>query len=709
MSLKAVSCTGKKLKDSQQTKAFLMTNDFLVMITECRKQHRKCVRLDDTDLCKRCSRLQLVCLLPSTENDFDPNESVDGTKQLKRMLATVNLLQHTIHQVEVEMEWHRQRQAAYTTVFTDLDTEDSIKMGKSRITQAPLDPFCWLDDTLSESGGSSATNQSSNKDSDECCKSDESMIIDCNDRPSSATSTSSVILQSFEDRPHHQQQQQHQHQHQDRLLLKNGKEWKVSMVKGQWRIDTDITTLSGLDQLYQVLYSSPSPFQGIHLNTPIVIQACDTRTIFPLTIKLARNHLLYNTQRRALQNGDQHGLFSTPDLLIQRPKWVVDRLVYMFLKCYNPSMTFVHHATYLAYYQQLKDPLACPVTMALCSYVCCGHHNASTPGSDNNDVYYDDNGMEWFSSMMDRRAMGEYFYRQCRHTLDDIFDDPQRRLETVMAINILKRFLMNTLRVSEMRKLETIAYLICVDLKPFYQSPAHASKQVEREIYARHYAFSIWCHVAVDFFMDSISSHGDVDFIRLSILPGESEFTWKFLHLQNHFFDILLDPSVYIVYENVQKILLGDKVEMTLELILRFEQVTMKWWEQLPTDLRLCDNPYDFDNVKLIIQQTQDDTKLTLFIFFLDVAASFHYCLLKIQVKMSNNGGGDMPGMDKDVLSHIHERSLKACLDLAEMMILSVNKLDTNVGYSQCKYIWIDYSFIHCIANVNTTLLPLAD
>jgi hypothetical protein len=662
--------------------------------------------LDDTDICKRCSRLQLVCLLPSFDNDFDPNESVDGTKQLKKMLATVNLLQHTIHQVEMEMDWYRQRQTVYALDPKDLDTADSTNMGKSKITQdrLPVESLCWLDDTFSESGGSSATNQSSSKDSDDCCATDELMIIDCNDSPYSTTSTSSIIPQSYED--HHRYQHQQQQQHQDRLLLRNGKEWQISLVNGQWRIHTDITTLSGLDQLYQILHTSPSPFQGIHGKTPIIIQACDTRTIFPLTIKLARNHLLYDTKRLALQNGNHQGLYPTPDLLIQRPKWVVDRLVYMFLKCYNPSMTFVHHPTYLAYYQQLEDPLTCPVTMALCSYVCCGHHNASTPGNDNDDVYYDDNGMEWFSSMMDRRAMGEYFYRQCRHTLDDIFDEPQRRLETVMAINILKRFLMNTLRVSEMRKLETIAYLICVDLKPFYQSPSLASKRVEREMYARHYAFSIWCHVAVDFFMDSISSHDDVDFIRLSILPGESEFTWKFLHLQNHFFDILLDPSVYIVYENVQRILLGDKVEMTLELILRFEQVTMKWWEQLPTDLRLCDNPYDFDNVKLVIQQTQDESKLTLFIFFLDVAASFHYCLLKIQTKMTNNADGDMVGIDKDVLSHIHKKSLKACLDLSEMMILSVNKLDTNVGYSQCKY--LIHSFITSLMLTPMPLAPLS-
>ncbi|CAO3597672.1 unnamed protein product [Absidia cylindrospora] len=550
----------------------------------------------------------------------------------------------------------------------------------------------------------------------------DDMAMDTSDTSSISTTQQSLTrlydhqLKQQKSQPQPQQQSQGQH------LLETGKEWKITLINGHWQIDTGINTLGGLEHLSRLLYQAPpSPYPGIYFNTPIIIQPCDDRTLFPLTVKLTRNHLLYRPSNLVSLN--RLPLFPTPALLHHNPKWVIDQLVHMYLKSYNPSMTFVHQPTYLTHYQQLKNPLACPVTMAICSYVCCGHHYISTSASSSssgddvgdNDlpgIYTDgdDDGgddLKWFSSMVDRRAMGEYFYRRCRDTLDDIFDDPRRRLETVMAVNILKRFLMNTLRISEMRKLEAVAYMICLDLKSSYLIPSQSSK-VERAMFARHYVFAIWCRVAVDFFMDSPLRHDDVDFIRLEILPGESDFTKKFLDIQNHFFDIFLHPSVYMVFGHVQKILLGTKVEMPLEVILRFEQVTRQWWKDIPTELRLCDDPYDFDTVKSTIHQTKDDIKLTLFLFFLDVVVSFNSCLLKIQTEVGN--GNDNMDIDSNVLSHIREKSTKACLDFSEMLILIINQLDTNVAYSQFLgdvFLFVAVDVLGCLTDIDNSDVAL--
>ncbi|CAO3600772.1 unnamed protein product [Absidia cylindrospora] len=602
------------------------------------------------------------------------------------MRESVDLLQHTIRQVELEISQYRGAQQQWSLA----PTASGIPLNHSPqllLSDKYMGTTAWLDDTLSESSSSTDTTGDhrcmNNKETDN----DSTVMQLATDQPDDTYSHSILSHSQSNDDQYLKHQQQG-------LLLATGKEWKMTLVNGQWRIETDIKTLRGLDQLSQIISRSPSPFPGFCVDTLITIEPCSLRTLLPVTVKLARNHLLYPLK---VAWSDSNTLFPTPPILTLKPKWVIDRLVYMYFKCYNPSMAILHEPTYMAHYRQLKNPLTCSVTMALCTYVCCGHHHASSSTGTTNEGYqtdvhsnkhddddedqiYDDNGCKWFSSMAERRGMGEYFYRYCRNTLDDIFDDPQRRLETVTTINLLKRFLMNTLRVSEMRKLDTVAYLICLDLKPIYQSPTQSSK-VERAMFARHYAFCIWGHVAMDFFMDSISHHDNPDFMYLEELPGESDYTRDFVDIQNHLFGILLHPSVYIVFSNVQKILLGVKVEMTMESILRFEHVTKKWWKDLPDHLRLCDDPYDFDNVMKIIQQTHDDIKLTLLLSFIDVIASFHYCLLKVQTKIGD-GDGTME-IDSDVLSHVREKSVKACLDFSEMLMAIVNQLDTNVGYSQ--------------------------
>ncbi|CAO3597673.1 unnamed protein product [Absidia cylindrospora] len=78
-----------------------------ISCTECRKHHRKCIRTDDTEDCKRCTRLHLVCILPSIDRMDNPNEPVNGTKQLKQMQITADLLQQTIRQLEREMDLYR--------------------------------------------------------------------------------------------------------------------------------------------------------------------------------------------------------------------------------------------------------------------------------------------------------------------------------------------------------------------------------------------------------------------------------------------------------------------------------------------------------------------------------------------------------------------------------------------------------------------------
>lgn len=570
--------------------------------------------------------MELDCVVPTLDDDLHLDEVVDGSKQLKQMRTTVDLLEQTIQQWELELDHYR------TTGSTSLDTTVGTSM---IVPNKPIQRHSRMDSTFSDS---SISTDSSNRNNDH------------------ATTSGSSHYEDEDD---------------DLLVLSKGKEWQMTLVNGQWRIETHINTLSDLDHLNQrhhhpFLYRMPSPFQGIHVDTPIIIDACDERSIFPVTAKLARDYLMRPGKATLLIDKSQ--LFPPPPRLLENPAYVISKLVGIYFEHYNESLAVLYEPTFMIHYQHLANPLDCPVTMAICSMVCCGHDEHLFAAATNDDVL--------FASQVNRRAMGEYFYRHCRSILEQIFDDPGRRLETVMVINLLKRFLMNTLRIAEMRKLEMIGYLICLDLK---SSPA-ADDSVEHELYIRQYVYSVWCRVTLDFFMDSISWQADLDFVAMSMLPGESDTTWRFLDVQNRFFKIFLHPAIGNVFRRVQNTMLGDKVELTMEMILQFDRVMKQWWQDLPLELRLCDDPYDFNTVMAMIYQTQDDVKLTILLFFLDVVGCFHSCLIKIETRAQ-----DALTVDSDIMALIQEKSIKASLDFSEILVLIVNRIDTNVAYTQCK------------------------
>ncbi|KAI8340340.1 hypothetical protein BC941DRAFT_468602 [Chlamydoabsidia padenii] len=244
-----------------------------------------------------------------------------------------------------------------------------------------------------------------------------------------------------------------------------------------------------------------------------------------------------------------------------------------------------------------------------------------------------------------------------------------------MVINLLKRFLMNTLRISEMQKLDTIVYMICQDLK----SVSHADV-MERELFTRHYIFMIWTWVTVDFFTDCIPWHHETESMVADILPGECESTCGFLDVQNRFFKVFMHSSIRTIVQQVQRVLLGDRVELTMDMVLRFDQLTRQWWQHLPDELRLCDDPYNFDNVMIAIQHTRDDAKLILLLYFLDMVGGFHSFLIKFDTRNDNDSATTV---GSDVLALIQAKSIKICLDFSETLIIIVNKLDSSVAYTQ--------------------------
>ncbi|CAO3611859.1 unnamed protein product [Cunninghamella blakesleeana] len=639
------------------------------------------------------------------------------------MRKTVDLLQHTIQQLEVELNDFKNQNNSYTnnsnttikygnTIFNHHQQQQKNDLILSQpsypLLPASLDRSVYLEnDMYMVATPESGSDYSSNS----CCSHDDGLFYDkmeeddnhsqsyshhqnskhnqqlvtynSNQQMNNSNSNSNNNNNNNEKKEHNHNNRNNTNNTNTQSLFTMGKEWKISIVNGKWRIDTDIQNISQLQFLHSLAYGNTLP--SLHdSDRRFIVESCDPRSVFPFTIKIARSNLLNQTTLLLQQQLISYHSIPEPILSLD-PKSITDQLIYRYFALYNPSMTFLYEPTFMTHYQQLKNPFTCSITMAICTLVCCAHTVPSTPQRDilGNKLIYNPT---WFLNMYYRRSLGEFFYRKCRNVLDEIIHDPKRQLDTLITITLLKRFLMNTLRLSEMRNLETIAYFLCLEIKPLYENP-HTCTIVERALFARHYSFTIWCYIMVDFFSSECrSNHEPGDYMYMEVLPGESELTRQFFLNQNYYLDIFLHPTVQYTFKHIKNVLMGQSQEITLELIISFEDVTIKWWKSLPDELRLCDEPYDFEAVSKAIDETDDSNKLSLFLCFLDLIFNFHSCLQKIRPTT------DYCKLNSNIINLIQEKSIKACLDYSEILIHAVNKMDPDIAYSQ--YLSDIYIFI---------------
>ena len=129
---------------------------------------------------------------------------------------------------------------------------------------------------------------------------------------------------------------------------------------------------------------------------------------------------------------------------------IMDQLVQIYIEHKNPTHVFIHTSSFIEYYNlPTTDPLMCPVTLALCTDTIC-----TTRRLDEN----------LFPSTK-RQYLAQFFYQRCKRFLVDMFDDPYRRLETIITVSFLKHYVLFVrLRPLEARRMLTIAYLLCKDL-----------------------------------------------------------------------------------------------------------------------------------------------------------------------------------------------------------------------------------------------------
>lgn len=210
-------------------------------------------------------------------------------------------------------------------------------------------------------------------------------------------------------------------------------------------------------------------------------------------------------------------------------RFFIDQLIEDHVLRQTPRSPFIHVPTFIEHYRALKDPLNDPVTMALCVTATMRSTHLL-------------NGYTIFQ----RRQIAEYFYRRCRLLLSDMFDDPSRRMETIVTITILYYYMILVkFRFHEARRLCTISNLLCNDLVNEYKDPSVPLHQ--RTLFQRHYFFTLMVLQALEFSLEGMVKIGLPRDIPQLVLPTEAEAGAEHL-IYYHYLQFLLSPQINIFW-----------------------------------------------------------------------------------------------------------------------------------------------------------------
>ena len=90
--------------------------------------------------------------------------------------------------------------------------------------------------------------------------------------------------------------------------------------------------------------------------------------------------------------------------------------------------------------------------------------------------------------------------------------------------------------------------------------------------------------------------------------------------------------------QQVNRAIHGESSDLQLDFVLQFETVICKWWSDLPSELRACDNPYTA-NISDVLDsdQKQDFMQIAPFALLHLWTAITNSSILKAQISSSSH------------------------------------------------------------------------
>ncbi|GAA5817774.1 hypothetical protein MFLAVUS_011327 [Mucor flavus] len=448
--------------------------------------------------------------------------------------------------------------------------------------------------------------------------------------------------------------QNHNHSMREMMITNLEHSWKLQINDGTFQVETGIKNISDLlfIQSNEIPYLSPiSCYSGASSSTDDEIETkllmhFSSKSFDGLTPFLTKTLAKYANQKLKLQYSDY-----LPDYLLLQPTMVVDHLVSTYFICYNLLSPIVHENSFMERYLMLENPLDDLITLCICNRVC---------GSPCNHIHF---------TSHDRRAMADYFFEKARNMILDQFDVPGKRLENVMSINILGRYMHANFKHKEGDELIAIAYQICLDLANEFKDPPQNPSykyQVDHALFTRHITITMSLRGLLNGLFDRPMDESSNFNSKWVTVDDEPEETKTVIETQNWFWNLFSHSYIQQFMLNIYRAQTGKEYALSFECIVQFEGVIASSVSTIPSKFRLCDDFKDTQKCIEAINRTTDRIKLLVFIHFqMFIVGAFSYLIQPV----ASYEGYDL------LCSRVQQRSLENTLDGCRLLIHATRHL----------------------------------
>ncbi|KAI8075709.1 hypothetical protein BDF21DRAFT_453732 [Thamnidium elegans] len=443
--------------------------------------------------------------------------------------------------------------------------------------------------------------------------------------------------------------------------------WSIEIKNGNFHIETGIKTLKDLLYLQSSVLSYLSPFSGY--GSADSSSGSEDRLVIHFG-NISFESLIPFTMKLITQSPKGHISTTQPQgIVFYELDVTIDQLVSTYFSCHNTFTATLHKTSFLEGYQQLKNPASDLLTLSICSYVCsapCSH------------IYH---------SPWERRKMADHYFTKARSIILEQFDMSEKRLENMISINLLSKYLQMTLKYQECRKLITIGYQICLDLKPDYQTlfdeniPNESvqclnEERLNRLLYSRHFILTMSVHRLTNNIFD-IAQDLHHHLPEWEIMGDELPITKKFIRAQNWFLVLFNHPYIEQFMNQTQGLYGGEVCTLSFELIIRMEDVLLEWGASIPDEFNLCGNLKNYAVCKLVVSESEDCIALMVFI----------RCQIFLVTIYSRLLQPISQGEDYDqLLSCVQQRALENSLTACRLLIYAIHRLSKIDNLNSCYY-----------------------
>ncbi|KAI8636172.1 hypothetical protein BD408DRAFT_426541 [Parasitella parasitica] len=431
---------------------------------------------------------------------------------------------------------------------------------------------------------------------------------------------------------------------QEKALIKQESRWDLHYINGELRLVTEIKSLEELMIYGKAAIRYLSPFGAI---LQAKSAAFEQNSFVRHAMQIVSKSFHQNNDRESTSSPKAISKrFSTGIAALWDPQLVVESLVLKYFSCYNDVVPILHEPSFMEHYKSLQNPIQDPIVLAICtsSAISTCRHNV-------------------FNSY-EKRHLSEYFYELAMVKLVDMFDDPDKSLESVIVINLLIPFMVTTSRVADSFKWVSMAGVLISTLQ--LENPDFACGGPHLPTMTR-IKYSIIHRNSVQPFNDLLRydlraqcKQHDAPF---DILPNEPAKTGNTFKVFNHMLALSSHPAFEAVLSKIRRLSTGDAaaVDISLQEMIRYEEAVQEWWRHLPQELKMCAEPFSL--TRKMIQNETSASKIIMVSFVYINSLNIYGCL--VQPKSRRNS--------QDVVS---DKAMHLVIQAIDMCFFLMNRLE---------------------------------